>query len=184
MVTELQIDKLTRAKIWINELPESHYEPEQSLNIDLASDVSTGSKEILAGVEFFAPTGPKASYGLLGGKLIISEMNSLRIKVGVLEKSRSIYCQSICQFQSDKTYICLPSEYAKNVVKKSEEVFLEQSANNSAMVSGDLFINCAASNTYHSSIKVFDKLAEILCTILCDLNKNKLKEFEEYFAEK
>lgn len=83
LVARVELSHLRRGRVWIGELPDVSYIPISavSLNCDASRSVREGIR--VGAVEVLIPTGPRYSYGLVGGTFRADVTGKFRVDVDI-----------------------------------------------------------------------------------------------------
>jgi hypothetical protein len=159
---EIELGKYRRARLWINDIPESCRIPSSELAANLVSkerDMDMATRGIA--LELYIPLGGRLVYGLLGAEFIKNDSDSLSVdlypSISRFKKYNDALCGAI-----DDAYVGLP-EFCTKVVRTETQKYLENCTNKP---SGKLIYNCSAYSEVGTNQDVFQKLTIIVCRFL------------------
>jgi hypothetical protein len=109
-----------RVKVWLDEAPPSAFTGSSTVVRLVKPRVVVDAPQKIAAIEMNVPHGPKASYALLGGELVASNVDGL--EVVVLVNSVGLPFTPSLALKPDEVKIGLLDEYADPVVAGVERV--------------------------------------------------------------
>lgn len=157
MINSLELPNLAKCRVWIDEWPDAHLG-----NVDLESfSVSAAGRRRTKGygvaVEWWAPSGPRVRYGLLGGSFEPHGDDSLKVCLREGSEER-IYNSGFPTVYGERILVGLPTEYVGGAL----EGIRSTCAIPAEVPPGRLVLRVAAHGEVGSSWKVFNVLGIVL----------------------
>jgi hypothetical protein len=157
----LEFGKHRRARFWVETLPDVVYPFQSTVMRTFSATAESYEVQRAIAVEIYVPVGPRALYGLLGGRLSPGSSGVLRVEVGISSPSQRLLPDSLA-VNSDEVRVGLPAEYAQSVF---DGVSLAQSQLITT-VAGHLVIDRAAHGAVGSCPLIYRHIAAILVKML------------------
>jgi hypothetical protein len=160
---------LREAGIWLDELPNWHYEGTETIERQFDSTSSDQMVNISSAIELFVPLGARFYYGALAVTFIPAIIGPLVVQVPILE-SEVILQDALVDNKLDTVFIGLFPEYARGIF----DGLLNTDATQ-LLGSGMLSISGAAHGAIGSSPWMFKLLSRISVKLLT-LDKNDVSD--------
>ena len=157
----LDLGKHRRARVWVGELPAiaSVTDRVLSTSIEVEGQGLTASR--IAAVEVVVPLGPRAMYGLLGGRINPASGRLLSVEVATSISNGQLLFDTLA-LPGEEVKSGLPAEFGPAII--SAVALARQEMPN--LPPGRITIECAAHGSVSSSYRMFQRLTQILLRIL------------------
>lgn len=157
----LQLAKHQKARVWLNELPDSSYASSEVISYAVRANATEETWVTRAAVELLIPLGGRSMYGLIGGEFEPSSDGMLVVEICVSSGDMPTFSESLIASKDDvKTG--LPAEYVRGICSGADI----GSATLDRVVSGKFRVTCAAHGLMSSSEAIFSKLFIMLLKLL------------------
>ena len=150
----------SKARIWLDELPDWHYKGTEIIERQLESTVSNRPVNKSSAIELFVPIGGRFYYGALAVTFVPAVAGPLVIQVPVLD-SEDILQDTLPGSKLDTVIIGLLPEYSNGVFDGILNTVTAQ-----LLGSGTVYISGAAHGAVGSSPWIFEVLSRISVKLL------------------
>ena len=154
---ELALTGYKKARVWINELPETFYPPGRVMEESLPSSTTRPVSIHKGAVELLVPTGGRCLYGLLGAEFAESALDDLVIRV-ICSGRDGVRFDDALPVGFDDVRKGLPDEFAPAVI----DILTASGYASGRLPSGQLTFGCAAHGLVGSCVAIFGQLAKLV----------------------
>jgi hypothetical protein len=155
-----QLSHHRRANVWLDESPPAEFTASSKLTQIVKPKKIIGVSRRIAAIELNIPHGPFASYALLGGELIRSEVDGLEVILPI--SSIGIPFGQSLALKADEVRCGIPEEYAGAVFAGIEKA----ASTTSIPVKSSLQFRWAAHGLVGSSSAIFEKVTGLIVQLL------------------
>ena len=173
MFSTIEFPKGTKARIWIDELPDSRIDASYVIENKVATYCKEGWNVNKIALELYLPKRHHSNYGLLGIETLSTrEQNTLFANIRSNNSNSKLY-ENTMGYGGKTVYCGLLDEYAETINRK----ILDFALRNSNLPSGTIDFIAGAHCEIGSSKAVFGMITEILLSLLY-LNKKEYSDME------
>jgi hypothetical protein len=155
-----QLSHHRRANVWLDETPPAEFAASSMLSRIVKPKKIVGVSRRIAAIELNIPHGPFASYALLGGELVQSEVDGLEVILPISSIGVP-FAQSLA-LKADEVRSGIPEEYAGAVFAGIERV----AGSTGIPVRSSLRFRWAAHGLVGSPSSIFEKVAGLIVQLL------------------
>jgi hypothetical protein len=154
------LEKLKKARVWLNELPQCEYTSSQILMHIIPASKAGETAIRCAAIELLVPLGPRSMYALIGEEYSANDSDTLEVELAVSDDG-VVFPNGLAS-PNDLVKIGLPNEYVRAVTKGIDLGCAELNG----IGAGKLRIACAAHGVVWSSEAIYSRAASLLIKLI------------------